>query len=91
MGINLSKISKKRVTGFEVTRMGRNMQRLRNLPEVSQEEEEELTNFILERRIRQAQEIAKWRRREEPLASLLLREMLLDKIKPPGFQDLFKP
>jgi hypothetical protein len=62
------------------------MQRLRNLPEVSPEEEEELTNFILERRIRQDQEIAKWRRREEPLASVILREMLLDKIKPEGLQ-----
>ena len=66
------------------------MQRLRNLPEVSEEEGEELTKFILERRIRQIQEIAKWRRREEPLASWLLRDLLLDKIKPHGFQELFK-
>lgn len=64
--------------------MGKNMQRLRNLPAVSPEEEEELNNFILERRIRQDQEIAKWRRREEPLANLLLLEHLLEKIKPSG-------
>ena len=67
------------------------MQRSRNLPEVSEEEHEELMQLFGEIHLRQIQEIAKCRRREEPLASWLLRELLLDKIKPHGFQDLFKP
>jgi len=62
------------------------MQRLHNLPEVSQEEHEELMQLFGEIHHRQIQEIAKWRRREELLASLLLRERLLDKIKPRGWQ-----
>jgi hypothetical protein len=62
------------------------MQRLRNLPEVSQEEHEELMQLFGEIHQKQIQEIAKWRRREEPLASLLLRELLMDKIKPEGMQ-----
>jgi hypothetical protein len=62
------------------------MQRLCNLPEVSQEEHKELMQLFGEIHRKQIQEIAKWRRRKEPPASRLLLELLLDKIKPPGMQ-----
>lgn len=64
------------------------------LSELSLERQQELAEeeeFLHQRLTELAQENALRRRSEAPLASYLLREMLLDQIRPPGFQELFKP
>jgi hypothetical protein len=58
------------------------MQNMRNLPEVSEDEYKKTLELWDEVNHRQRQEIALWRRRREPLAGLLLREHILDMIKP---------
>jgi hypothetical protein len=62
------------------------MQNMSNLPEVSEEEYKETLELWADVNHRQRQEIALWRRQQEPLASHLLRERLLDQIRPPGLQ-----
>jgi hypothetical protein len=66
------------------------MQDWSNLPEVSEEEYKETLELWAEVNHRQRQEIALWRRKQEPMASYLLRELLLDQIRPPDFRELFK-
>jgi hypothetical protein len=67
--------------------MGKNMQDWSNLPEISEEEYQETLDLWAEVSHRQRQTDALRRRRAEPMANYLLREMLLDKIKPPGLQS----
>ena len=58
-----------------------------NLPELSPEEQIEQDQLLLEVYHRQEQTDALRRRRAEPMANYLLRKMLLNKIKQPGWQE----
>lgn len=69
------------------------MHRRPKLSELSPERQQELAEqeeYLLVRMQEIKQEEALDRRRAEPMASYLLRELLLDQIKPPGFRELFK-
>jgi hypothetical protein len=62
------------------------------LSELSPERQQELAaeeEYLLERIQEIKQEEAFENRRREPLAKLLFRELLLDQIKPHGFQGVF--
>jgi hypothetical protein len=68
--------------------MGKNMRgKPLNTPLPSPEEEKEQDELLLEVYYQQQQTDALRRRRAEPMASYLLREILLDQIRPPGLQS----
>jgi hypothetical protein len=68
--------------------MGRNMFGIQiKVDPPSPEDLVELDRLFKKAQLMRAQETALWARQEQPLAGMLLRELLLDKIKPPGLQS----
>lgn len=68
------------------------MHRRPKLSELSPERQQELAEqeeYLLVRMLEIKEEEALDRRRAEPMASYLLRELLLEQIKPHGFQEIF--